>query len=131
MSSLRQDQRSVRDELAGQLSFFSHDMTQQVHAAVAQLSARLDKLQSEATEDRNRAAEDRNRLIHLDTSVHSRLNEVLNEYLPSILQQLHETLAFQFKALSRSTPDTQVADLAGPPAPDVESFDTVLARARE
>ncbi len=104
-------------------------MTQQIHAAVAQLSARLDNLQSEATEDRHRASEDRNRLIHLDTSVHSRLNEVVNEYLPSILQQLHETLAFQFKALSRSTPDTRSRDLAGPPAPNVEPFDKVLARA--
>ena len=74
-------QRSVRDELAGQLSFFSHDMTQQIHASVAQLSARLENLQC-SRQKRNRAAEDRNRLIHLDTSVHSRFNEVLNEHLP-------------------------------------------------
>jgi len=123
VSSLQQGQRSVRDELAGQLSFFSHDMTQQIHAAVAQLSARLENLQSETTEDRNR-------LIHLDTSLHSRFNEVLNLHFPAILEQLHEASAFQINIAKRPSENAELAATARPRPAGVDSFDAVLAHAR-
>jgi SAM-dependent methyltransferase len=123
VASLRQEQRGVRNELAGQLSFFSHDMMQQVNASGAQLSARLENLQSQATEDRNR-------LIHLDTSVHSRLNEVVNLHFPAILEQVHEASAFQINITKRPWEKLATGASTRPRAVSVESFDALLARAR-
>ena len=118
VAMLQQTQRSLRNELTGHLSFFSHDMTEQIHSSLA----RLDKLQSDAEETRNR-------VIHLDTSLHSRFNEVFNLHFPAVLEQLHETSALHLGLTKRSSEaEPQVS--SRPPPVGAEPFEVSLARAQ-
>jgi len=124
---LRDGLRDLRGELAGQLSFLSHDVAEQISTSIAQLESKsaeqLNSLQSASVDARNR-------LIHLDTSLHSRFNDALNVRFPGILEQIHEVSAFQLKFLNRHPTSTQALDAARPRAANVESFDALLTRAQ-
>ena len=127
VTALQESVRHLRSELAGQISFLSHDVSEQISALAAQFEkntlGQLGNLQSTA-------AEAQNRLIHLDTSLHSRFNEVLNLHFPAILEQLHEAAAFQLRTADHRLPNFASQDSARPHPVNVESFDHVLARAQ-
>ena len=127
MAALQVSVRHLRSEMAGQISFLSHDISEQIGALAAQFEktaiGQLDNLQSTASEAQNR-------LIHLDTSLHSRFNEVLNLHFPGILEQLHETAAFQLRAADRNLARLASHGSTRPRPVNLESFDHVLERAR-
>lgn len=127
VTALQDSVRHLRSELAGQISFLSHDVSEQISALAAQFEkntlGQLGNLQSTA-------AEAQNRLIHLDTSLHSRFNEVLNLHFPGILEQLHEAAAFQLRTADRRLTNFALPESARPRPTNVESFDHVLARAQ-
>ena len=126
VSTLQDTLRHLRSEFAGQISFLSHDLAEQIGAMATRFdqtgAGQLDHLQSAAQETQNR-------LIHLDTSLHSRFNEVLNLHFPGILEQLHEVAAFQLRTANQNSANTELLGSSRPRPVNVESFDAILSRA--
>lgn len=115
--------RGLRAEFTGQLSFLSHDVIAQTNASLTQFFERFDALSSAATDARNR-------LTHLDTSLHTRFNDVLNVRLPGILEQLHEMSAFELSLGQRMSAERTSTGAKRPALLNVQTFEAVLARVR-
>jgi SAM-dependent methyltransferase len=86
---------------------------------------------SQLSEIQQRGAELDNVVHHLDTSLHTRFNEVLFVQLPSVLEQIHEACAVQIDALDRSSKKSlsNGAHMERPKPTSVEPFEKILARA--
>ena len=115
--------RQLRTEFAGQMSFFSHDASEQISDLATKSGSKLSQLETSLTDARNR-------LIHLDTSLHSRFNDVLNVQFPGILEQFHEVTALQLKVADHSTTESDSVTSPRPSAINIRPFDFVLAQAQ-
>jgi SAM-dependent methyltransferase len=78
----------------------------------------------------NRSFELSNALQHLSSDTASRLNEVVNHHFPSVLEQVHESAAFQLPSRVRENRSAQ-KEASRPTPITLTSMDDVLKRASQ
>jgi SAM-dependent methyltransferase len=128
------DVRSQLNNLRGrQVEAILGDIGSQLEGDQKAQETALNELRGQVESVRNTQFETTNRLIHLDTSLHTRLNTLENERLPSITEDIHQLTAAQF--LSRASMNENRAV----PMPEAgeryqrsqaQPFDAVLERAK-
>lgn len=144
----------LKQELTSQISFLAHDLAEQSRSANAGLEARLAQLESTLAPIHQLVFEQGNKLSHLDSGLHSRLNDVTNEIFelknrtghidssihtrlndllyeafPRMLEQLHEGTTVLAEAIAAAEQETRRHPKVVPAACP-EPFETVLDRAR-
>jgi SAM-dependent methyltransferase len=140
---LSHDLGAQLNEVAGQTRLLSHDLGAQLgalagagtvsEAEVQRLQDRLAAIESvlltRLNEINQYAFEGRNAALHIDTSVHSRLNDLFFVQLPAMLEQLHQVAVMlppnPNSVAGSGTRETRVAQ----PLPE-PSFEQALERAR-
>lgn len=109
VARIQETVRSLRNELAGQISFLVHDLGAQSSVRPSVPGSNAPPADAQALQDRlaalesvlltrlgqihQNAFEGRNLAAHVDSSVHSRLNELLHAQLPGVLEQVHQVAA--------------------------------------
>lgn len=149
VARVQESVRSLKSEVAGQISFLAHDLGVQSGSAgqhattppaagadvspapgLAALDEKLATLESVLLTRLNQvnqhAFEGRNAAQHINTSVHSRLNDLFFVQLPAVLEQLHQVAALLTPA------DGTRGPVAGEPVPRPlpgPDFNEALSRA--
>jgi SAM-dependent methyltransferase len=114
LNEVRDAIRHLRGEVTTQISFLAHDLD-------SSLRSKLNAVETFAYESQNR-------LIHLDTSLHSRLNTFEFVHLPALLEQMHQSAML---GLSLGKRGEQGATQRERPRPtERPDFEQVLSRAR-
>jgi SAM-dependent methyltransferase len=154
-----QARTGLKAELSAQLSFSFHDFETSLSAQKEQVTvmqreqaktvlddvrsqlagdqktqeATLNDLRGQLESVRNTQFETTNRLIHLDTSLHTRLDTLENERLPWITEDIHQLTALQFMSRASMSENRAVPMLeAGEKyqRSEAPSFDAILERAK-
>lgn len=145
----------ARRELTTQISFLSHDLVEQRKTVDLEFDQRLKRLESTlgrlnelGLEANNKlshlesslhtklnelgtaAFELSNKVLHLDSSLHTRLNDVLNVEFPRIHEQIHETTSLLADAIAQRGHLAASHHALAPRAEPVP-FERLLEQARE
>jgi SAM-dependent methyltransferase len=89
---LDQSRAELKAELSTQLGFSLHDFEAVLSEQKEGLMTVQNDLRSQLEGVQNTLFETTNRLVNLDTSLHSRLNTLENEQLPSIAADIHQRM---------------------------------------
>jgi SAM-dependent methyltransferase len=137
--------RSLRNELAGQISFLAHDLGSMAEARAVTAGAVMPAADAHPLQDRlaalesallkrlgeihQNAFEARNLAAHVDSSVHSRLNELLHAQLPGVLEQVHQVAALLIDE-DRPWSEAVLAPGSAPNRHPACAFEQAIKRAR-
>lgn len=156
VARLHEGLRSLRNEIAGQFSFLAHDLGASIHRLQEAIdTARADDagrgsssnaalvqalretvmtgetaIQSRLNEIHSQGYEGLNRIIHLDTSVHTRINELLHAQMPTLLEQIHQAAALGIDPQGTFVA-TDASTAAAPQPLAGASFEQAIERAQQ
>jgi SAM-dependent methyltransferase len=133
LNEMRDAIRQLRGEVATQISFLSHDLSEELNARLSDFDARLNHLDSRVNSTLSTITtstfETQNRVIHLDTSLNTRLNTIEFTHIPSLLEQVHESAMLSLSL--RPRPSAGARGRRRPEALERLPFDAILAQAQQ